>query len=561
MSATQPLPVLITGAGPSGLVLALSLVQHGIQVRIIDRDQQFHIGQRGAGIQPRTLEAYNLLGVLPDIVSRGMELRPLRFYKLPGGVEPSKTFNMFPVEEPTPSTPYINTRVLGQAKAEQVLREYLATYGCHVERGTELRSFEQDTEHVVAHLVKRDGGEEVAETVVCHWLVGTDGARGIVRKHLGLTFLGEALAGQIVFGEIIVKGLTRDHWHCWGEFGSKMAILRPTEDDDIYNFIVSGNIDLEKIYEDYDTLVQTLKEISGRQDLIFGEIKSKSNNSPNVRMVNKFSEGRVFVAGDAAHVHSPAGGQGMNSSVQDALNLGWKLALVELGFASEFLLSTYTEERLPVISHMLKETTTLLHATRSAKVNGDVSQGWTRSHDMKMLGVNYRWSSILLDERHPQQTSGKEKPLIDAYGTNTSDGLHAGDRAPDAPGLAVVETGNVGAETTSLFRIFSSTRHTILVLSSDSDQITAVLGLAKKFPPRFVRTVVILPQDSSPLLAASGADVVCIDQGGHGYTGYSAGTEGATVAVVRPDGVVGALVGGATGLETYFRNVFSNVKA
>ncbi|KAF9810434.1 hypothetical protein IEO21_06932 [Rhodonia placenta] len=562
MSATQPLPVLITGAGPSGLVLALSLVQHGIQVRIIDRDQQFHIGQRGAGIQPRTLEAYNLLDVLPDIVSRGMDLLPLRFYKLPGGVEPSKTFNLFPLEEPTPSTPYINIRVLGQAKAEQVLREHLATYGCHVERGTELCSFEQNVDHAVAHLVKRDGAEEIAETVICRWLVGTDGAKGIVRKHLGLTFLGEALAGQIVFGEIVVKNLTRDYWHCWGEFGSKTVILRPTEDDEIYNFIVSGDIDLQKIYEDYDTLVQTLKDISDRQDLIFGEIKFKSNYSPNVRMVNKFSEGRVFVAGDAAHVHSPTGGQGMNSSVQDALNLGWKLALVELGFASQSLLSTYTEERLPVISHMLKETTTLLHATINEKADGgDISQGWTRPRDLKMLGVNYRWSSIVHDERHPQQTSGEEKQLVDAYGTNMSDGLHAGDRAPDAPGLAVVETGNVGSETTSLFRIFSSTHHTILILSSDSDQMTAVLELAKKLPSRFVRTVVILPRDSAPLPVASGANIVCIDQDGHGYTGYSAGTERATVAVVRPDGVVGALVVGATGLGAYFKNMFSNVKA
>ncbi|EED85350.1 hypothetical monooxygenase [Postia placenta Mad-698-R] len=561
MSATQPLPVLIAGAGPSGLVLALSLVQHGIQVRIIDRDQQFHIGQRGAGIQPRTLEAYNLLGVLPDIVSRGGDLRPLRFYKLPGGVEPSKTFDMMPIEEPTPSTPYMNTWMLGQAKAEQVLREHLATYGCHVERGTELSSFEQDTEHVVAHLIKRDGDEEAAETVVCRWLVGTDGAKGIVRKHLGLTFLGEAIAGKIVFGEIVVKDLTRDYWHCWGDFGSQMVILRPTQDDEIFNFTVSGDLDLDKIYEDYDTLVQTMKEISDRQDLVFGEIRFKSNYSPNVRMVNKFSEGRVFVAGGCCEfpVHEKHYHELIR--IDGQLNLGWKLALVELGFASQSLLSTYTEERLPVISHMLKETTTLLHATRSAKVDGDVSQGWTRSHDLKMLGVNYRWSSIVLDERHLQQTSGKEKPLIDAYGTNTSDGLHAGDRAPDAPGLAVVETGNVGSETTTLFRIFSSTRHTVLIFSSDSDQIAAVLGLAKKLPPRFVRTVVILPQDSAPLSAASGADIVCIDQDGHGYTGYSAGTERAIVAVVRPDGVVGALAGGATGLEAYFRNVFLHVKA
>ncbi|EED83918.1 hypothetical monooxygenase [Postia placenta Mad-698-R] len=543
MSVTQPLSVLVVGAGPSGLVSALSLVQHGIQVRVVDRDQQFHMGQRGAGIQPRTLEAYNLLGVLPDIVSRGIDLRPMRFYKLPGGVEPSKTFDMMPIEEPTPSTPYINTRVLGQAKAEQVLREHLATYGCHVERGTELSSFEQNTEHVVAHLVKRDGDEEIAETVVCRWLVGTDGARSRPGWFSCAMFWTDLLHAS------------------YASIGTAGAILR-LRYDEIYTFVLSGNVDLEKAYENYDTLVQIMKEVSNRQDLIFGEIKWKSNFSPNVRMVNKFSEGRVFVAGDAAHVHSPSGAQGMNSSVQDALNLGWKLALVEREFAPQSLLDTYTEERLPVIAHMLKQTTNLFKTTRNpAAHGGDASQAWTRPRDMKMLGVNYRWSSIVLNERHPQEVTEKDKHLLDAYGADASGGLHAGDRAPDAPGLALVEEGNVGSETTSLFRIFSSTRHTVLIFSSDGDEIAAVLKSVQRLSSRLVRAVIVVPRGLAGLPIVSSADGVYVDRDGHGYTGYGAGHEGITVAVVRPDGVVGALVSGATGLEAYFRSVLSGSNA
>ncbi|EED83886.1 hypothetical monooxygenase [Postia placenta Mad-698-R] len=441
-------------------------------------------------------------------------------------------------------------------------------YGCHVERGTELLSLEQNDGHVVAHLVKRSGDEEVNESVVSRWLVGTDGARGTVRKQLGLTFLGESLSGKFVFGEIVVKNLTRDCWHCWGSFGSGISslltfrtdtrvVLRPTEDDEIYNFIISGPVDLDKIYEDYDTLIKAIKQMSDRDDLILGEIKWKSNFSPNARMVNKFSEGRVFVAGDAAHVHSPTGGQGMNSSVQDAINLGWKLALVERGLAPESLLDTYTEERLPVIAHMLKQTTDLFQSTRNATASGDGAfQGWTRSRDLKMLGVNYRWSSIVLDEGHPREASEKDKQLLDAYGADTSDGLHAGDRAPDAPGLALVEAGNVGSEMTSLFRIFSSTRHTVLVFSSDGAQIAAVLEATKKLPPRLIHTVVIYPRDSSPSLTVSGADVVYVDRDGYGFSGYGASPDGTTVSIVRPDGIVGALVSGATGVEAYFRNVF-----
>ncbi|KAF9804697.1 hypothetical protein IEO21_09274 [Rhodonia placenta] len=409
-----------------------------------------------AALAYKTLEAWNLLGVLPDVLSRSIEILPMRFYKLPGGVEPARTVHLIPPEDPTPDTPYINARLLGQAKTEQILREHLAKYGCHVERGTELLSLEQNDGHVVAHLVKHSGDEEVNESVVSRWLVGTDGARGTVRKQLGLTFLG-----------------------------------------------------------------------------------------------------RVFVAGDAAHVHSPTGGQGMNSSVQDAINLGWKLALVERGLAPESLLDTYTEERLPVIAHMLKQTTDLFQSTRNATASGDGAfQGWTRSRDLKMLGVNYRWSSIVIDEGHPQEASEKDKQLLDAYGADTRDGLHAGDRAPDAPGLALVEAGNVGSETTSLFRIFSSTRHTVLVFSSDGAQIAAVLEATKKLPPRLIHTVVIYPRDSSPSLAVSGADIVYVDRDGYGFSGYGASPDGTTVSVVRPDGIVGALVSGATGLKAYFRNVF-----
>ncbi|EED85348.1 hypothetical monooxygenase [Postia placenta Mad-698-R] len=409
-----------------------------------------------AALAYKTLEAWNLLGVLPDILSKSMGLLPMRFYKLPGGVEPAKTIDLITPEDPTPDTPYIHAQLLGQAKTEQILREHLAKYGCHVERGTELLSLEQNGSHVVAHLVKRSGDEEANESVVSRWLVGTDGARGTVRKQLGLTFLG-----------------------------------------------------------------------------------------------------RVFVAGDAAHVHSPVGGQGMNSSVQDSLNLGWKLALVERGLAPESLLDTYTEERLPVIAHMLKQTTNLFKTTRNAMANGeDASKAWARPRDLKMLGVNYRWSSIVLDERHPREASEKDMQLLDAYGADTSGGLHAGDRAPDAPGLAVVEEGNVSTETTSLFRIFDSAHHTVLIFSSDGSQIAAVLKATKKLPPRLIRTVVIYPRDSSPSLAVSGADVVCVDRDGYGHSGYGASPDGTTVSIVRPDGIVGALVSGAAGLEAYFRNVF-----
>jgi len=278
MSSADILPVLIAGAGPTGLVLALTLLKNGVRVRIIQKDPQYHMGQRGAGIQPRTLEVYNLLGALPDVLKTGMSMSPMRFYKLPGGTEPLETFYMIPPEDPTPSKPFNNVWILGQYRAEEILREHLAQYGCEVELGTELRSFEQDTNGVVAHLVKRVDDEEIHESVECRWLAGADGARGVVRKQLGLTFLGEALTNQIIFGEIEASGIDREHWHVWGNSsGSGVVLLRPTELEDIFNFAITGHPDNVKIFANDEALKQALRDGTQRDDIVYGSVTWKSD--------------------------------------------------------------------------------------------------------------------------------------------------------------------------------------------------------------------------------------------------------------------------------------------
>ncbi|OAX33194.1 hypothetical protein K503DRAFT_869695 [Rhizopogon vinicolor AM-OR11-026] len=265
-------------------------------------------------------------------------------------------------------------------------------------------------------------------------------------------------------------------------------------------------------------------------------------------MVNKFSDGRVFVAGDAAHVHSPTGGQGLNSGIQDAFNLGWKIALVEKGLADKSILETYTEERLPVISEMLDMTTSILNQVITT---GDMTA--QRSPKLYMLGINCRFSSIVLDEF---VTPVEGKP-INAYGVLDEGHLEAGDRAPDAPRLLHIRLGS--SDETTLFSHYRPWYHTVLVFASSTADATPILTALESLNKSVVRIAVMLPSPAPVAHVACPADLVLLDQGGHAYSAYLVETRQIKVFVIRPDGVVGAIAHGAEGVNKYFSKIFVDV--
>ncbi|KIJ13213.1 hypothetical protein PAXINDRAFT_81599, partial [Paxillus involutus ATCC 200175] len=278
------------------------------------------------------------------------------------------------------------------------------------------------------------------------------------------------------------------------------------------------------------------------------------NFRPNVRMVNEFGVGRVFVAGDAAHVHSPTGGQGMNSSIQDAFNLSWKLSLVIKSLAPRSLLATYTTERLPVIAEMLKLTTQVLNRTVALTTNTaqDTLQHNQRMH---MLGVNYRCSPIVLDEFTPHPAD------VDAYGPIHMTDLVAGDRAPDAPSLQPYEGGPDGAvvalhERQRLFDIFRPWYHTILLFTADIAW-AKVVARSINLDPTIIRKVVVIPGSApDPDECGSDLDIILRDDEEHAFGGYHVGKEESRIFVVRPDGFLGAIVKGEDGLRRYFGGIF-----
>ncbi|KAJ6512891.1 monooxygenase [Mycena sanguinolenta] len=540
--------VLVVGAGPSGLILALCLAMCDVSVRIIDKEPVYRVGRRGAGITPRTLEVFKMLGVLSEVLK--LAHKPVQFqsYELPAGVKPLKTWAMSPTFEPTPACPFRNAVFLGQDQVEGILRDRLKQFGCFVELGTELFSFEQCGEHVSAHLSTNAGQVQLN----VKYLVGADGAKGIVRKQLDLSFLGETRTeDQLIVSDVILDGLDLEHIHMWTKGPAATILAWPGQTQtNLFSVQMAGKeLDRQKVLSDPEEFRLFFRSQTGREDIHLREIVWISEYIPNIRMVEELRKDRVLVVGDAAHVHSLFGGQGMNSSVQDSFNLGWKLASVTLGLSFPNLLSTYGEERLPVIAEMLDKTTEL-HKKAFKSDNLDDASHWKRNKSLDQLGVNYRWSSIVLDEN----SRGAE--AHGAYGTDSEEmaPLAAGDRAPDASGL--LQSG--GCELT-LFEVFKYTVHTVLIFGPPAEQ-SAVDGIVHFLSslPQKVQSVVILPAGTGTGAehVGRGADLFLCDQNGHGFEGYCVPADRVSCVVVRPDGMVGAMVPGMPGLTKYFTTIF-----
>ncbi|KAJ7155478.1 FAD binding domain-containing protein [Mycena crocata] len=579
--------ILVVGAGPSGLVMALALLRNGVSVRLIEKEPASRLGQRGAGIMPRSLELFHALGVGDDILRRAIPPPQAVMYQMPGGVKVLSKFDMWPSVEPTPQRPFPNVVMLGQDHLEQILRAELQRFGCEPELGTELLAFEQqEGEDFVRTRISRPSGDEhVTEAATYSYVVGTDGARGMVRKALGLSFLGETSnADNLVVGDVMVHGLDSKLWHMWGQVGAAWISLRPTEVPYMCNFLLSGtNIDHAHIIEHPEELRSIFIEYTGgRRDLVFGDVVWLSHYRPSIRMVDKFSVGRVFVAGDSAHVHSITGGQGMNTGIQDSFNLAWKLALVQKNVAPESLLQTYTEERAPVVAAMLNQITALLKESLTGNL-GDPSPTHGGSSAWKhngggilQLGVNCRWSSVVVDEQVTDEDDFFDETEEELYGGDEDEDaaeldvsvdrpLRAGDRAPDAPGLvalkrpAPADRRDANTRTTSLFKTFLASHHTVLIFSNEANRYTPVIRLLSAYPKDVVQAAIVIRAGNTvPTGALALADYVLEDHGGHAYAAYAL-NDGCDVVIVRPDGLVGAAVRSREGLRRYFHGIFKKL--
>jgi 2-polyprenyl-6-methoxyphenol hydroxylase-like FAD-dependent oxidoreductase len=396
------MPVLIVGAGPAGLTAAIELARRGVPYRIVDAAAEHSPGSRGKGLQPRTLEVFADLGVLDRVLATGGPYPPMRVRSGGAVVHEGR---IAPERAATPDVPYPNGWMLPQNLTDGILRDRLAELGGRVELGTELVDLAADGAGVTATL-RHDGA---VEEVRVEYLVGADGGRSAVRRRLGIPLLGETREDQrALVADVPVPGLDRDHWHIWGTEGASAVALCPLAGTELF-VLQAAMLGDEPVAATAETVRRVFAERSGT-GIELGEPRWITVWRANMRMAERFREGRVFLVGDAAHVHSPAGGQGLNTSIQDAYNLGWKLAAVQ-GGAPAGLLDTYEDERLPVAAGVLN-ISRKLH-DRGFDDEGDPID--RSDPELAQLHVSYRRSALSVDDR-------------------TAPGrVRAGDRAPDAP--------------------------------------------------------------------------------------------------------------------------------
>ncbi|MGW7663987.1 FAD-dependent oxidoreductase [Streptomyces sp. NPDC054756] len=410
--------VLIVGAGPTGLTLGIDLARRGVDALVLERAGELFPGSRGKGLQPRTLEVFDDLGVLPAIRAAGGTY-PVGMVWQDG--KRAGEHHMSEPAVPTEASPYEEPWMVAQWRTQRILHARLTELGGEVAFDSELTELTQDEDGVTAQLA--DG-----RTLRARYAVAADGGRSAVRRSLGIGMTGEDVDPQpCLVADARITGLDRDNWH-----------LFPPRGDDAFLAIcpLAGTDDFQVVArfpEDatVDTSLEGVRKVVATRSHLLPEDVTEvlwaSDFRPRMALADRFRDGRVFLAGDAAHIHSPAGGQGLNTSVQDAYNLGWKLGAVLRGGAGEALLATYEEERRPVAAHMLGVSTGVHR--------GEVRRGQAT----RQLGLGYRESSLT------RETRPEPGPV------------HAGDRAPDAR-----------ADGVRLFDAFRGPHWTLLTVGTDT---------------------------------------------------------------------------------------------
>ena len=414
--------VLIVGAGPTGLMLANQLARRGVRAQIIDRHPGPAKETRALGVQARTLEIYAHLGIVGralelgkagvggNIWAQGRWLANVRLSDAGDGV-----------------TPYPYILVLGQDDNELIMGERLRELGMSVQWNTELTGLEQRDDHVAATLKQPDGG---SRTISTGWVAGCDGARSTVREACGITFAGAPYehvfyvadteaTGSMVPDQVNVY-LWRNGFHLFfpmrGKDHWRVVGILPKE--------LRGNPDVT-----FDAVIPSLGQEAG-SGLSFNQCLWFSTYRIHHRSAERFRDRRCFVLGDAAHIHSPVGAQGMNTGLQDAYNLGWKLGLVVQGRADAMLLDSYEAERVPVARRLLDTTDRAFRLV----VSDNPLAGLFRTQILARImafGMRRKWVQRRAF-RIVSQTGihYRSSPLSQSLGGPPATELHAGDRFP-----------------------------------------------------------------------------------------------------------------------------------
>ena len=449
--------VLIIGAGPTGLSLACQLVRYGVDFLIVEKKEGVTPYSKAIGVHARTLEIYEQMDLSRRALEQGTIAGKGRLL-VDGEVRAEVDFSS--IGEGL--SPYPFVLMLEQSKNEQLLYEYLRSHGKDVYWNTELESFTAGDSEITANVKTMDGE---SRTIKAKYLVGCDGPKSLVRHSLGLEFGGSTFERMFYVADAQVDwGFTHDALHvCLAK--ESFAVFFPLKGEKRYRLVGVFPEEFAKeegdvLYEEIEARVRELAKL----ELDIHDVEWFSTYKVHTRHASRFSAGRCFLAGDSAHIHSPAGAQGMNTGIQDAYNLAWKIALVLRGAAGSNLLETYNEERLENAKNLLRTTDRMFQLAAGdewwiallrtnvlpSAANYLVSLESVRNFIFPLIsqtGINYRHSSL---SRHAgdedfKVKAGDRMPYIVLDGSSVYDRL----REPKFHVLAFSnEQGESGAANT-----------------------------------------------------------------------------------------------------------------
>lgn len=448
MASNTNTEVLVAGAGPTGLVMAAELVKRGVNCRIIDIERGPTDHSKAIGIQARTLEIFEYMGLAGRFISKGLQMNAANIY------DKGKRIVHLSFKDLATSYPFV--LLIPQSETENILLQNLEQQGAIVERQTKLLSFTQDDAQVTAEVEHADGSRE---TIGAKWLIGCDGAHSTVRHQLHIPFDGSDYEEGFQLADVNIEWpLSKAELHVLVYEGWLMAAFPLPGEGNRYRLIV--DVEAAKAPLDKVPALEELQAVFDERSHVKGVLSDPrwtANYRIHRRIVPGLHYGRVFLAGDAAHIHSPAAAQGMNTGIQDVFNLAWKLALVVRGHSPESILESYHAERYPVEQGVLKSTNLLLnivsiHHPLATTIRDVLAPFLTGFGAVKQF-IGEKISELAVE--YPNS------PIIAAHSCH---GLYeAGERLPDAPLLSV----SPEAAPKSVYALLCAGRHVLLLLAGE----------------------------------------------------------------------------------------------
>ncbi len=544
---TYKTKILVVGAGPVGLTMAAQLARYGVPCRIVEKNPGTTDKSKAIAVHSRTMEIFEDMGIIQNALDRGLRCE--------GGSIYADGDRIIHITIEDLDTPYPFILDLNQSDTEAILCEYLQSLGVDVEWQTELTNLEQNDEAVNVTMQKADGS---TETISVDYVCACDGAHSFCRHALNLDFPGDAYPREFLLADVQIDwSHPRDELYAYlSEKGFMVAAPikggnwrvvteSPREKSPQEATSHGESPTLEDLQKVLQPIVPTSIVVSNPIWLSYFRIHR--------RMLNRFRVGRVFFAGDAAHIHSPVGGQGMNTGIQDAYNLAWKLGFVYQGIGQPQLLDSYDAERRPIAKNLLTETDIIFKAVllrrpvsrairdRLAALLGSFEIVQHRlQRQIAMLTIDYRESPIVGEHR-----SGifKSNPISDGLSIvlrwhDFGAAPNAGDRAIDA----TFSQGDHNQATDRLFNVLRGTSHHLILFAGANPTTTTFESLSqiwseveRNFANNIVPHFVIHGTKKTSTLQWNGS--LLIDPDGDFHHRYGARSN--CLYLIRPDKYVG----------------------